>query len=418
MSESTKGSSINRRNLLKGVGAGSTLALAGCVSSFTGGEEGDSDTLNIALMFPQSGAYAVYGEDGNKAADLAEQQLNEAGDGPEVNITSKDTESSPEAAVARAREAVLEDGADVLLGYSSSSVALAAAEFVANQDAINVTTVAQTPQLNTNACNSKSFRTCGGLVQINRAAARTVNNITDITPDWDIAAIYPDYVFGEETWGTFNDSITEEVGGVNVVSEQAPAFGSGEFQNEIQSMLNEDPDIVYTSLSGSDMIAFIRQASEVGFFDEIEEFVHVSGAITDTSRALGDDMVEMIAADRYFYQYPDTQRNQDFVSAYQDMHGEIPVNTAQETYAGILASHQAAMEGGGTDVDSLVDGMEGLDVEAPEGDKHIRAEDHQSVEPNLWIGRVGEVDYADFYGFTEMHPTPGSEVIPEPNCNM
>lgn len=418
MSESTKGSSIDRRSLLKGVGAGSTLALAGCVSSFTGGGEGDSDTLTIALMFPQSGAYAVYGEDGNAAADLAEQQLNEAGDGPEVDIISKDTEGSPEAGVARAREAVLEDNADVLLGYASSSVALGVAEFVANQDAINVATVAQTPQLNTNACGRKSFRTAGDLVQINRAAARVTADITDISPDWNLASIYPDYVFGQETWATYEENITNEVGDVNVVSEQAPAFGSGEFQNEIQAMLSEDPDIVYTSLSGSDMIAFIQQASEVGFFDEIEEFVHVSGAITDTSRALGDDMVEMIAADRYFYTYPDTERNQNFVDAFQEMHGEIPVNTAQETYAGIIGTHKAAMEGGGTDVDSMVDGMEGLTIEAPEGDKYIRPEDHQSVEPNIWIGRVGEVDYADFYGFTEMHPTPGSEVIPEPNCDM
>jgi branched-chain amino acid transport system substrate-binding protein len=418
MSEANSGSSINRRNLLKGVGAGSTLALAGCVSSFTGGDGGDSDTLSIALMFPQSGAYAVYGEDGNAAADLAEQQLNEAGDGPEVEITSYNTEISPEAGVQRAREAVLENDEDALVGYASSSVALATAEFVANQDAINVSTVAQTPQLNTSACNRKSFRTAGDLVQINRAAAQTVNSITDISPDWDMATIYPDYVFGQETWGTFKESIRNEVGDISVVSEQAPAFGAGEFQNEIQAMLNADPDIVYTSLSGSDMIAFVRQASEIGFFEEIEEFVHVSGAITDTSRALGDDMVEMIAADRYFYQYPDTERNRNFVQAYQDMHGEIPVNTAQETYAGILGIHKAAMEGGGTDVDSLVDGMEGLTIEAPEGDKYIRPEDHQSVEPNLWIGRIGPVDYADFYGFTEMNPVPGSEVIPEPNCDM
>lgn len=414
MVESSISKKFNRRNFLKTVGAGSSLALAGCLSSVTGG----SETLKLALMFPQSGAYAVYGEDGRKAVELAKQQLNEAGEGPEIETVTKDTELSPETAVQRAREAVQEDNVDALLGFTSSSVALAVSEFGANQDVITVATVAQTPQLTGSKCKRKTFRTAGDLVQINRGCAKTVESITDISSDWNMASIYPDYVFGQETWKTFRETIQGSVGGLEVVSEQAPSFGKGEYQNEIQSMLNANPDVVYSSLSGSDLIAFVRQASQVGFFDEIEEFVHCSGAITDTSRALGSDMVEMIAADRYFYKFPDTQRNKDFVDAYREMHGEIPVNTGEETYSGVLGVHKAAMEGGGTDVDSLVDGMEGLDIDAPEGTKHIRAEDHQSVEPNIWVGRIGPVDYADFYGFTEMNPTPGSEVIPEPNCNM
>jgi branched-chain amino acid transport system substrate-binding protein len=394
------------------------VALSGCISSITGGGGGGSETLTVALMFPQSGSYAVYGEDGRKAVRLAREQLNEAGDGPEIETVTKDTELSPEAAVQRAREAVQSDNADVLLGFTSSSVALAVSEFGSGQDVVTVATVAQTPQLTGEQCRRKTFRTAGDLVQNNRGAALSVQELTDVSSDWTMSSIYPDYVFGQETWRTFRDTMQNSVGGMEVGTAEAPAFGKGEYQNEIQALLDSDPDIVYSSLSGSDLIAFIRQGQQVGFFEEIEEFVHASGAITDTSRALGDDMVEMIAVDRYFYRFPDTQRNNDFVEAYRDMHGEIPVNTAQETYAGMYGVHQAATEEGGTDVDSLVNGLEGLEIDAPEGTKTIRAEDHQSIEENIWCGRIGPVDYADFYGFTEMNETPGSEVIPEPDCDM
>lgn len=413
MANSKVPSTHSRRTVLKAAGVGAlTAGLSGCVGG------GQSETLRIALMFPQSGSYAVYGEDGGKAADLAKQELNEQEEGPEIEFLEKDTEASPETAISRAREAVTEDDADVLLGFASSSVALAVSEFGAGQDVVTVSTVAQTPQLTGAECRRKTFRTAGDLAQINRGCAQAVTELTDVSSDWTLAAIYPDYVFGQETWNTYQEAIQDRVGDMDVVSEQAPAFGKGEYQNEIQALLNEDPDMVYSSLSGSDLIAFIRQAQQVGFFQEIEEFVHCSGAITDTSRALGDEMVEMIAADRYFYQYPDTERNEEFVSAYQDMHNEIPVNTAEETYAGIYAVHGATTDGGGTDVDTLVSTLEGYEWEAPEGQKKIREADHQSIEPNIWVGRVGEVDYADFYGFTEMNPVPGKDVIPEPNCDF
>lgn len=410
------GTSTNRRRLLQTIGTGAALGLTGCLSNGSGGN--GSETMTIALMFPQSGAYAVYGEDGRKAVELAKQQLNDAGKGPTIETVTKDTELSPETAVQRAREAVQEDDADVLLGFSSSSVALAVSEFGSGQDVITVATVAQTPQLTGGKCRRKTFRTAGDLVQNNRGCARSVQELTDISSDWTLSSIYPNYVFGTETWKTFRDTIQGDVSGLEVGTAQAPAFGKGEYQNEIQAVLDSNPDIVYSSLSGSDMIAFVRQASQVCFFEEIEEFVHASGAITDTSRALGADMAEMIAVDRYFYRFPDSQRNNDFVKAYQEMHNEIPVNTAQETYAGVYGVHSASMKGGGTDVDSLVNGMEGLEIDAPEGTKRIRPEDHQSVEPNIWCGRIGPVDYAEFYGFTEMNPIPGSEVIPEPNCSM
>lgn len=416
MEDSKASATVSRRNMLKATGLGSAVALSGCLDSITGG--GGADQLTIALMFPQSGAYAVYGEDGGKAAELAEQELNDSDEGPEIEIVEKDTELSPDSAVTRAREAVEEDNADVLLGFASSSVALAVSEFGAGQDIVTVATVAQTPQLTGAECRRKSFRTAGDLVQINNGCAQAVTELTDVSSEWDTASIYPNYVFGQETWASFQEALQGRVGEMNIVSEQAPEFGKGEYQNEIQALLDEEPDLVYSSLSGSDLISFIRQAQQVDFFDEIEEFVHCSGAITDTSRALGDEMVEMIAADRYFYQFPDSQRNNDFVQAYQDVHDEIPVNTAQETYAGIYGVHKAATEGEGTDVDTLVGSLEGLEIDAPEGTKRIREGDHQSVEPNIWVGRVGEVDYADFYGFTEMNPVPGEDVIPEPNCDM
>jgi branched-chain amino acid transport system substrate-binding protein len=231
-----------------------------------------------------------------------------------------------------------------------------------------------------------------------------------------VAGILPDYTFGEQTWEVYQREM--EGMGAEVVNETFPAFGKGDYQNEIQETLNADPDIVYTSMWAGDLISFVQQANGFDFFEQIPEFVACSGAITDVSRSLGSDMQEMISVDRYFFQYPDTERNQSFVDAWQNEYGEIPVNAGQETYAGVYGVLEAANQSGGTGNDDLISGLEGLEWEAPEGTKSMRAADHQTIDDSIWTGRVGPVDDLDFYGFTEMSPVDGASVTPEPNCSL
>jgi len=149
----------------------------------------------------------------------------------------------------------------------------------------------------------------------------------------------------------------------------------------------------------------------------VPEFVHGGGSIMDVSRSLGSDMEEIIAASAYYFEYPDTERTQEFVDAWQNKYDGIPTGVGQEGYAGVMALKNAIQESGGTS-SNIIDGLEGLEYEAPEGTEKIRAEDHVCIEESVWTGRLGPVDPIDFYGFTEMFPAPGQEVTREPRCEL
>lgn len=377
------------------------------------GGGGASGTIHIGHLAALSGPFATIGEPSRKGADLAAQQINGSDADIEIEVTHADTEASPETGVTRARELVQQEDVDVLMGFGSSSVAKSVSEFANTQDTLCVATIAQTPDINTSNCNSVTFRTASNLDQLTTALAQTTNELTDGTR---VAGILPDYTFGQQTWEVYRNQM--ESFGAEIVNETFPSFGKGDYQNEIQETLGADPDIVYTSMWAGDLITFIQQANGFDFFAEIPEFVAGSGAITDVSRSLGSDMQEMIALDRYFFEYPDTERNQAFVDAWRSEYDEIPVNVGQETYAGVYGVFEAANAAGGTSTDDLTSGLEGLEWDAPEGTKTMRAADHQVIDENIWTGRVGPVDDLDFYGFTEMIPVDGESVTPEPNCDL
>lgn len=408
----------SRRDVLKGAGGlavAGTAGLAGCSNQQgNGGGGGGDQTIRIAHMAALSGPFATIGKPSRDGADLAVKQINEADNDVQMEVVHKDTESSADTGVDRAREAIQQDDVDVLLGFGSSSVAQAVSEFANQQNRLAVATIAQTPTITGEACNEMTFRTASNLDQLTTALAITTNEMTDGTR---VAGILPDYTFGRETWNVYKREMQNRAN-AEIVNETFPSFGKGDYQNEIQETLNADPDIVYTSMWAGDLITFVQQANSYDFFDQVPEFVAGSGAITDVSRSLGSSMQEMIAVDRYFFQYPDTENNQQFVDAWRSEYDEIPVNVGQETYAGVYGLLEASKAAGGSSVDDLASGLEGLEWQAPEGTKKMRAADHQVIDDSIWTGRVGPVDDLDFYGFTNMSPVPGAEVTPEPTCQL
>jgi branched-chain amino acid transport system substrate-binding protein len=259
-----------------------------------------------------------------------------------------------------------------------------------------------------------TFRSGGNLNMLMQALAMTTDELTDGST---LAGIIPDSGATRELWDVFSSTLVDTAG-VEIVNTTYPAFGAGDYQNEIQQTMNADPDIVFASMWGGDLISFIQQARGFDFFEEIPEFVASAGSTADVSVSLGEDMVEMIGLDRYFFQFPDTERNQQFVEAYRDEYDSYPLSVSQEAYAGVYGLSAAVEASGETSSDGIVSGLEGLEWEAPEGPKKMRAADHQVIEDKIWCGRIGPVEGLPFYGYSNMRPVDGAEVAGEPNCSF
>jgi branched-chain amino acid transport system substrate-binding protein len=87
-------------------------------SGTNGGGGGDVSELKLGVLVPLTGQLADYGGPGAKAADLAEAQLNTAGEaeGFSVTLVTEDTKTDPQGAQEAATKVIESDGVSAIAG--------------------------------------------------------------------------------------------------------------------------------------------------------------------------------------------------------------------------------------------------------------------------------------------------------------
>jgi len=121
-----------RRDTLKRIGAAGaigTVGLAGCAQqsdseSDGGGEDDSGEPIQLGTLFPITGTNSAYGGGHQQAANLAVEEINNAGGplGRQITITNRDTEGAPSRAAQKFRTMINEQGIVGLIGPYSSGI--------------------------------------------------------------------------------------------------------------------------------------------------------------------------------------------------------------------------------------------------------------------------------------------------------
>lgn len=403
-----------RRAVLASIGGTSAVGLAGCNSPIGGGED---QPVKIGVETMLTGPYSIQGLPSEAAAKLAEQRFNDEGgiDGRDVEVTVVNSEADPETGVTRVREMHQQENIEIIISQSGSSVGRAVSQYCADNDLLNFAG-GYSADFSGVDCNKNTFQPFPNLVHILRSHVRGVAEQTDGVR---LAGINPDYSYGQQSWDLFKTNFIDQVDGAEVVSETFPAFGKGDYNQEITQTLDAEPDVVHSSLYAGDMISFIQQAKEYDFFESVPVFAP-SGTYDPVAKSLGEDMPEVLAGLPYFYTHPDTEMNNEFASAYIDFHGSPPTGNAHNVYSDMLAIKAAVEETGSTEISGMIDAIEGMEIEVPGGTLSIRASDHQGILSNLPAGWGGRSFDSEFYSpLTDITSTHGSDVVESPDdCSL
>lgn len=350
--------------------------------------------IKIGALFILSGNFAGYGKSGSKGAQLALEEINAQGGvlGRPLQLIVVDDQGNPEVGVREARRLILQEKVDFLFGVDSSSVALAIAPLTDEYKIPLVVTHAATPAL-TEQCRPYVFRTSNNA----RMDAWAAASLATTLPVRRWANIGPDYEFGRVSWQDFIARLKQLRPNVEVVSEQWPRFGSTDYASYITALMRARPEGVFSTLWAGDMVIFARQAKAFGFFNQVRYFVNPVGATLEVLAPLGKEAPEgLLVSARYWFLYPNTQRNRAFVEAYRKKFGEYPSYNAQEAYAGLHMLALAIQKARSTQAEAVRRAFEadsGLVYTAPEGRKQMRPEDHQVFEDLIWGYTKHSPDY-------------------------
>lgn len=342
--------------------------------------------VKIGFVYIMSGPAATYGQFAKQGAELAMDEINKAGgiNGRKVEGLFEDDTGKSDVGIRVIRKLVYENEVDVVMGIDSSGVASAVAPVMKELKTPLIITHAAVPDVTGAACNRYVFRIDLNVNQNVTMAAAIASELKAKT--W--STVGPDYSFGHQSWEYFQKYLSKKKPDAVFLPDAEVAFppaATTDFSAFITKVMNSKADGVVISLWGGNLIDFVRQASDMGFFDGKRDVLMTLGAATEVLYALKDKMPEGIwVGTRYWFQANDSAVNKAFVDAYKQRYGVYPSYNAHGAYSAVKAYAAAAAKAASVDKEKVVGALEGLTIELPIGPTTIRAGDHQAVSDGAW----------------------------------
>ena len=389
---------LGRREFLKIAGSGSILAAAG--AAFPGGAFAAPPKLKgpvkIGYQCVLSGTLAGYGEFHKMGVLMAQEEINQAGGiaGQKVDIEVRDSTTKPEDAIKNARYFVDSWGADFLAGIDSSGQALALAPLMDQLDRVLMVTHAATEKLTEDFVFKKGvkqiFRICSPTYQDSNAAAFVAKDL----PVTRWATISPKYEYGFTCWKMFQDTLSKLKPGVTFKTESFAPFGTTDFRSHINTIMDAQPEGLYSTEWAGELITFVKQAREAGLFEKVKHVMFPVGAAMDVLEGTGKDMPEGIwISGRYFFLYPHDKTNTDWVARFHKRYGRYPAYVSETGYSSVYAFKAAVEKAGSKETKAVIQALEGMEMDSPAGHRIFRKEDHQALYTVPWGKTVSDPKY-------------------------
>jgi branched-chain amino acid transport system substrate-binding protein len=339
--------------------------------------------IKIGIVDTYSGPAAVFGNDALNGFKLAVNEINKQGVlGGKIVFTTRDEQFKVDIGLNMAKELILKENVDVLVGTINSGASMAISEAVAKKEKVPfIVWTAKSENITGKAGHRYVFSTAENTAMAGKSAA-VVFAQKPYKKFW-IAG--DDYEYGH----AIADAVWRNL---KKIKPEAEAIGKtwwkpGEpdlipYLTAIQAA---KPDCIIFATGGVSMANVLKAIKATGMENKIPVWIHTA---TDQSvlKPLGMNAPEgVMGTIQYHYYYPDLAANKKFVKDFQAAYGNPPGFPAFNAYTTAYFIAEAFRQAGKIDKEKFIDSLEGLKVDTPVGKVEMRACDHQAVYP-MFLG--------------------------------
>ncbi len=329
------------------------LLLSSCSSggSDNGGDGGDAP-ITLAYTATLSGDFASYGLEMREGVDLAIEEINAAGGvlGRELTTVVQDDEGSPANGPVIAQQFCDDADVSAVLGYSFSSVALAALPVYTQCGLPVVASAVTSPELS--GASPVFFRTVFTDAYQGAEAAKFVFDNRDVK---NIAVLYQQDDYGKGVADAFTASF-EQAGGT-VTSNQAYQLETVNFASIVDTALRDKPDAVFIGGFYTEAAKIITQLRDTG--SDLPVFAS-DGSVSPTFLELGGASIEGVELYSAFSADDARTEAQDFVAAFNTKYGKDPSSWAALAYDATHVVAEAIETAGSTDRAAVASALQGI----------------------------------------------------------
>jgi branched-chain amino acid transport system substrate-binding protein len=342
-----------------------------------------ADPIKIGVVTPLSGTYAGIGQQVKWGLELATKEVNAAGGimGRQVELTFEDEEANPSVAVQKADKLFQVGKVDFLTGTVNSGSTLAVGQVAERAGKLIATTVSFADSITGDKCSPNVYRVNARAGQQSAALAVWLSKER---PKAQVFYLGPDYEMGRSTVAAFKSS-AEKVGASSTGEIFAP-LDSKDYTQYFGQLRAAKPQVLYTSVAGNDTVRLFTQLQEFGLLNNLT-VVGASGTVTAQNiGAIGKAAEGFVTGVGYSAEI-DTPENKKFVAAFRAANKADPDLYGADSYGMIYAYKAAVEKAKSTDTDKVRAAFADLKWSTPQGEKTLRAGDHQAVQ-TMYVVRV------------------------------
>jgi branched-chain amino acid transport system substrate-binding protein len=340
------------------------------------------DAIKIGVIGPNSGPYAIIGEEVRNGFDLYLSQIGAKVGDRKVEILYEDSQGKPDVGLTKIQKLVERDGVSFLGGVVSSSVAYAIRDYVVSKNMPLVVTVASADGLTQRQGAPNIFRTNSSGSQMSHPFGKWLHDSAGYKT---LIMIAPNYAMGYEQTGGFARTFVEAGG--RIVKTIYPPLGTPDFGPFLTALDLSSADAVAAVFAGSDAIKFVKQYEEYGLKGQKP----LVGSILLTDDLIlqkeGDAAVGTVVASHYSSALQ-TPENKAFVDAYRQKYNRPPTLYSEASYVGarIICDAIVSLKGDLTNTATVIDTLRKTDFVAPRG--HFRFDTYNSPIHNIYVFKV------------------------------
>jgi branched-chain amino acid transport system substrate-binding protein len=342
-----------------------------------------ADPIKIGVVTPLTGTYAGIGQQVRWGLDLAAREINGAGGiaGRPLDLTYEDEEANPSVAVQKAEKLFQVGKVDFLTGTVNSGSTLAVGQVAERSGRLIATTVSFADSITGDKCSPNVFRVNARAGQQSAALASW---LAKEKPQAKVFYLGPDYEMGRSTVAAFRSNV-ERIGGTSLGEVFAP-LDSKDYTQYFGQLRAARPQVLYTSVAGNDTVRLLTQLQEFGLRENFT-ILGASGTVTSQNiGAIGKAAEGFVTGVGYSIEI-DNPENKKFVAAFRSANKSDPDLYGADSY-GLLYAYKAAVEKArSTETDAVRQALRGLKWSTPQGEKTLRAGDHQAMQ-TMYVVKV------------------------------
>ena len=383
--------------------AGVVTVLGVAASGFAGA------TIKVGLVDTYTGPATAFTNDVLDGFNLAVGKINAKGGvlGRKIEVVTRDDKFKPDIGLTMAKELVLKENVDLLMGTINSATALAVSDFCRKEKVPFLVTFSKSDKIT----GEKGHRYVFSMNENTEMAGRATAKVLAKKPYVRYWIAGDDYEYGHAIANGVFEHLKSLNPKVQLLGQSWWKVGETDFTPYITQILAAKPDFVIVATGGAGMVNFQKAAQSTGFNKRVPFYQH-AGIELSTLAPQGQNAPEGVyGTANYLFYHPNTTENRAFADEFRKTYNRYPKSGALYGYMTAQFIAKSFEKAGRIDKEKFIDALEGMALDSPVGRMEMRACDHQVVLP-MFFGVTKKSPQYDFLIASDVVSVPGKDCMP------